>query len=425
MSQAEQVKFPTGVYFIPSLGIIKSSNATQALNQSEQLILSYLLEHNQRPATKQDLIEAGWPDREVTEASLFQVIRSLRVKLQESNKGEVIETIPRLGYQICTFDIQTFDMADLNPLEKIKQKSKPLKYFLLGMLVLFCAILAITKYVDEPSVDDLPFESRLTSLDSNQVLFIGEDEDVLTDLTSKVTTLYQSYNALHSPNHLENRRIFIYKNNDLYSVAWCKQDQGNYCIKGTELSYSMRLEEWPTFQNYILSNKGELIDTPKIQTDFTRQPAAKVYLNYIDDSVIQSKVIHYFISNEPNNEFKYSSMSFIASKHQDLHHVLSIKAANYQVIPTQDIPNVIARVKIMPEMFHWAYQPTGTKGLNKGSLALENERHEQVVYEGRKVVVNHLLYHHNHLSLIFSANAGLYWVHSNKQQDVLFKPTVD
>ncbi|WP_305810221.1 winged helix-turn-helix domain-containing protein [Photobacterium kishitanii] len=50
---------------------------------SEQYILSYLIENHSTPVTKDDLLKVGWPDRIVTEASLFQVIRALRVKLNE------------------------------------------------------------------------------------------------------------------------------------------------------------------------------------------------------------------------------------------------------------------------------------------------------------------------------------------------------
>ncbi|MGR5129835.1 winged helix-turn-helix domain-containing protein [Photobacterium swingsii] len=425
MSQAEQIKFPTGVCFIPSLGIIKSDNATQELNQSERCILNYLLAHSHRPSTKQALIKAGWPEREVTEASLFQVIRSLRIKLQESKKGEIIETVPRLGYQICHFEVLALGELPHDKKTNKSSRTKRISYSFLAVICVFVIIIVLFKYESSPTLNLQDFHSRQISLDTNEILVVGKDDDVLDDLTSKMNALYQSYNALHSPRILENHRLYIYKNEDIYSIAWCELDDDNTCIKGTDLSYSMRLKDWPTFENYILSNEEELKDTAKIQTDFARQPAAKVFLNYIDDSKIQSKVIHYFISNEPNNAFKYSSISYIANKNSKLHHVLSIKAANYQAIPTDDIPNVMAYIKITPEMFHWAYQPNKTNSLNQSSLALENEKHEQVIYDGRQVAFNHLLYHHNHLSLIFCEKSGLYWVHATNEQDVLFKTAID
>ncbi len=78
MSSHEQIKFRTEVYFIPSQGIIKSPDSIQKLNLSEQKILTFLITNHQRPVTKSELLQAGWPDRIVTEASLFQVIRALR-----------------------------------------------------------------------------------------------------------------------------------------------------------------------------------------------------------------------------------------------------------------------------------------------------------------------------------------------------------
>lgn len=86
MPSTEQIRFQTDVCYIESQGILKTSESTLKLNLSEQYILSYLIDNYGKPVTKDELLKVGWPDRIVTEASLFQVIRALRVKLNEEKK---------------------------------------------------------------------------------------------------------------------------------------------------------------------------------------------------------------------------------------------------------------------------------------------------------------------------------------------------
>ncbi len=105
---------------------------------SEQYILSYLIENHSTPVTKDDLLKVGWPDRIVTEASLFQVIRALRVKLNEKNKGDVIETLPRVGYQIREFTREEVDLSEQKSNSTISNINKK--------TIISAAILAITLF---------------------------------------------------------------------------------------------------------------------------------------------------------------------------------------------------------------------------------------------------------------------------------------
>ncbi|WP_236689917.1 winged helix-turn-helix domain-containing protein [Photobacterium angustum] len=86
MPNTEQIRFQTNVCYIESQGVLKTPESTLKLNLSEQYILSYLIDNYGKPITKDELLNVGWPDRIVTEASLFQVIRALRVKLNEEKK---------------------------------------------------------------------------------------------------------------------------------------------------------------------------------------------------------------------------------------------------------------------------------------------------------------------------------------------------
>lgn len=121
MPTVEQIKFKTDVCYIPSQGMLKANDSTQKLNLSEQYILTFLIENHHRPVTKEELLKVGWPDCIVTEASLFQIIRALRVKLQEKQKGDIIETLPVL---VIKFEISNEKLFRYHNKNKKKKQLK-------------------------------------------------------------------------------------------------------------------------------------------------------------------------------------------------------------------------------------------------------------------------------------------------------------
>src|SRR3954464_13682600 len=60
-------------------------------------VLRYLAENAGRLVSKQELVEAVWPNVAVTDDSLVQCIRELRNKLGDSDHS-LIKTVPRRGY---------------------------------------------------------------------------------------------------------------------------------------------------------------------------------------------------------------------------------------------------------------------------------------------------------------------------------------
>ena len=63
-------------------------------------VLAYLLEHQERPVSKEELLEQFWPDLNVSENVLFQVILDLRNALSHpAEKATFIKTFPKKGYQ--------------------------------------------------------------------------------------------------------------------------------------------------------------------------------------------------------------------------------------------------------------------------------------------------------------------------------------
>ena len=60
-------------------------------------LLRYLVEHAGRLVSKEELIQAIWPDVFVTEDSVVQCIGDIRAALRD-DAHRIIKTVPRRGY---------------------------------------------------------------------------------------------------------------------------------------------------------------------------------------------------------------------------------------------------------------------------------------------------------------------------------------
>ena len=80
-----------------------SEKPEQALRHKVAGLLQYLIEHEDRIVSKEELLEALWQHGDYRENSLTQSIRELRVALNDSAKQpSYIKTYPQRGYQwIC------------------------------------------------------------------------------------------------------------------------------------------------------------------------------------------------------------------------------------------------------------------------------------------------------------------------------------
>src|SRR5262245_51737666 len=62
-------------------------------------VLRYLLEHSGRVITKEEVMNAVWPDVTVTDESLAQCIKDVRRAIGDEHK-RIIKTVPRRGYLV-------------------------------------------------------------------------------------------------------------------------------------------------------------------------------------------------------------------------------------------------------------------------------------------------------------------------------------
>ncbi len=422
MSSTEQIKFRTDICYVPSLGILKSADSTQKLNLSEQYILTHLIENYGRPVTKDELLKAGWPDRIVTEASLFQVIRALRVKLHEEKKGDIIETLPRVGYQVRDF---IREEVNLNTNVKSVNSDKKKSPFFIGCAISGTITIAGLSYYFFPEPVPTPDKYIITEdvISTNQLTLIGKTKADIIDLRTKSIEIYKEHKMLFDPSLILERRIIGYKNNDLYSFAWCRLNDQDDCIENSDFSYTVTAENWEQFSDFLSRNMKTYRETPIIQTELAREPTAQSFMNYLDGSGIHSKVIHYYISKEQSGALNYSFMSFITENKSDYHHALSIRAASaqeYDKTQSQFLKTII----ITPEMFHWSYQPS-KEIIESKSIALTTEKTMQDTYLNNTPTFTYLIYQQDYLNLILSDDTGLYWLHNSAKNNKSLESTVD
>ena len=63
-------------------------------------VLAYLVERAGRPAGKDEIIQAVWPDVTVTEESLTRCVSDIRLALDDGAQ-RIVKTLPRRGYVLA------------------------------------------------------------------------------------------------------------------------------------------------------------------------------------------------------------------------------------------------------------------------------------------------------------------------------------
>ncbi|MBC7004295.1 winged helix-turn-helix domain-containing protein [Photobacterium sp. BZF1] len=416
MSGQKQFKFTNELVFIPALGVIKSDTTSQKLNLSEQYILLYLIEHANCPVTKEDLLNAGWPDRVVSEASLFQAIRSLRVKLQENTKGEIIETLPRVGYQITQVSIERY--SDLSTATVIKKTAPYLPYLsiatLAAGLLLVGSYLWFTgyKYPDKPH-----YITRTSMLQNSIVTLISTSEKEISELQAKLDDLHDTYSQLDNVPDLTNLKLYAFKGKDSYSLAWCRVDENNHCLPNTDFSYQISDEGWRLFKLKVMQDLPLSRQDPIIQTELAREPTSQVFLNFVDDSGIDSQVVYHYITKDKDNKLNFSYLNFISEEKTGYHHALSISSATLTVVENES--PFISTIELKPIMYHWAYQPNEFVNEDTSTaIYLESKVKDQFL--GKNIGYSYLLYQQPFVDLVLNDQVGIFWVHNSEKDAKIF-----
>ena len=96
----------------PSRRTLSRANSSVVLTPKAFDVLLFLVQHPNRPVTKEELLQAVWGDTFVEEGNLTQYISHLRKALGDNSEDmRLIVTIARKGYQF-TPTLTVADAAD-------------------------------------------------------------------------------------------------------------------------------------------------------------------------------------------------------------------------------------------------------------------------------------------------------------------------
>ncbi|MFG5079148.1 winged helix-turn-helix domain-containing protein, partial [Vibrio cholerae] len=87
--------------------IINSTDGSYGkISPHEFLVLLELIKKSGEIVSKEELLQKGWPNRVVSENSLSQAIKNLRLLLKDNSKEQrVIKTIAKKGYLINSMSV--------------------------------------------------------------------------------------------------------------------------------------------------------------------------------------------------------------------------------------------------------------------------------------------------------------------------------
>jgi len=146
---------------------LKGPSGIVALRRKSFDVLRYLLEHQGRVVTKQELLNAVWPDLTVTDDSLTQCIGEIRRAIGDKRQ-RIIKTVPRRGY-LADVSVSAGAVATTDPArDEAGAEAKSVSLSL--------------PLPDRPSIAVLPF-TNLGRDPQEEYFADGIVEDIITELS--------------------------------------------------------------------------------------------------------------------------------------------------------------------------------------------------------------------------------------------------
>src|SRR3954463_8270079 len=98
-----------------SRGRLEGAQGHLELRPKSFEVLRYLVEHPDRLISKEELLDAVWPDVHVTEDSLTRCISEVRTALGDAGQT-MIKNLPRRGYILATAVSETERTGGVQPI---------------------------------------------------------------------------------------------------------------------------------------------------------------------------------------------------------------------------------------------------------------------------------------------------------------------
>jgi len=133
-------------------GVLIKDGQTISIRAKTLLVLKYLIAHQTKIVTKQEILASVWHDVVVQEQVLVQSIKEIRDLLG----SHVIKTYPRLGYQ------WTAELSEINNEPSLLRKSVNTTSLVLTLALLFITFIALYTYQFYQGNNSDPTKQRFT-----------------------------------------------------------------------------------------------------------------------------------------------------------------------------------------------------------------------------------------------------------------------
>ncbi|MGF1703638.1 winged helix-turn-helix domain-containing protein [Photobacterium makurazakiensis] len=220
------VVFKSNVKWNPESDVLWSGQNKITLNYSEHKVLLVLYSHLGKPVSKEVLISTAWPNRIITDSSLFQVIRSLRHKLGEPDKGTYLENVSKVGY-ILKPEALT-----------VKNEKSPIKLWWVIALCLFLLLAILVNFFRAEISSGKKQEQLYISYDD----FVGNQITLYSDSGDSLVALRGYAERLVALLPEKERIFYLYQTQYELYISSCNANRG-ICRAGKSFSIVLNLDE--------------------------------------------------------------------------------------------------------------------------------------------------------------------------------------
>ncbi|WP_039465870.1 winged helix-turn-helix domain-containing protein [Photobacterium gaetbulicola] len=391
-----------------------TSAGNLSLNRAEKGVLHKLITLSPKMVSKEELIAAGWARKEVAETSLFQTIRTLRIKLKEEKVGQVIELVPRLGYKIkikrflTREQLHSVTSIPKPPAKKRNKQAKP--YILISLLLAVCALFAVYFTADRP----IDYKYKLINDNKNNTfIFLSMKQDDFDSLLQTTALFFK-------PTNLTNTLMFIHKLDEEFSIALCTKTP-NGCDIDTAHAISFKHSElntlWQLLDQYLpqippLAAMNVLKDNTNLQS------GVKSYNIFLEDGDFNTNLSHHFVNQVNDSTWLFTSINYRPNSNQSEYIATSFRGGRAIMKPQSKLPFLITVINY-PEYFYWVLSPSDKAKLGiKPPGPLESLTND--FYVDVSQYKSYLLFRQPHLQLWLSEGYGFHWFIKNGSFDNVF-----
>ncbi|OZS43798.1 winged helix-turn-helix domain-containing protein [Photobacterium sanguinicancri] len=381
---------------------LSTSRQEVSLNRAEREVLNYLIANAYRVVSFDELLQAGWPHKSVARTSLFQTIRNLRIKLRETEKGEFIELVSSVGYQIKAKTIlpPTNDISN-GPSPTIVQTNNTLKYKIIAVFSLFTVIIAFAVYSTWKTHIKFDYFYKVTHTKENSsIVYLAKSQD-------KLDFLEKNSSAYLTPTTLDQRLFFIAQMDDYYSIAYCEKNDDGQCIPSSVQAISFGHADINVFWQELAKNTTSSLSVPLLYKEQNIQNAAKSYNLYIDNGKFIPNLSQLYFQKTADFSWTYTAIFYRKFNKKGRFTPLAFNGGEVTVSTTSKAP-FIAKATLTVTCAHTFLPNDDIDKLSDGPAG-SLEKRINTDFNNKSLIITYMLYRQNGLTLWYSELDGFFW----------------